>query len=108
MDRTMTSNEVGVLTTGSLAAALDQAIAALTQLDCERLERIEQEMLSAIAAREQISFLAGDGSERERQIGEIRARQRLLGRLLESTSLNLQVLDRLSERSFSGSHAWAR
>ena len=102
------SGEVGVLTAGSLAAALDEAIGALTALDAERLESIECEMLATVAAREQLSFLAADRAERERQVDEVRVRQHLLARLLESTSLNLQVLQRLGRRSCSGGDAWVR
>ena len=72
MEMMIAPGETGVLAAGWFAAVLDDVIVALTRLDYEGLERIERDLLATVAAREQISFPAEDGVERERQIGEIR------------------------------------
>lgn len=91
----------------SLLGRLEDAIASLTVLDGERLETIEREISTMLATGQYDALFARDKSERARELGEVIARQRVLGKLLENTNLNLNVLRGLHRRNRMGSSQWA-
>ena len=89
-----------------LSAALDNAIDALTSLDADKLEELERMVTASLAEADQRTLFAENGNEREAQLDKIQASHRLLGTLLASTSLNLNVLERLHSRNSIGDATW--
>ena len=79
----------------TVAAALDETIAALSALDIERLLWLEERMLQLAK-----SGLTGSS------MPSLLERQKLLGSVLEATQSNLAGLAQLHERN--GADAWAR
>ena len=90
----------------SLLGRLEDAISSLQMLDGERLETIEREIATMLATGQYDALFARDKSERARELGEVIARQRVLGKLLENTNLNLNVLRGLHRRNRMGSSQW--
>ena len=79
----------------SVAALLDETIAALSEFDLERLLSLEEKML----------LLANSGITGG-SIPSLVERQQILGRLLEATQSNVAGLVRLHQRN--GADAWVR
>ena len=94
-----------------VSGALDEAIAALAVLDADRLEEITASVTAMIAVRSTVevseAIVASRGA-REEDLREVMARQRLLGHLLESTGLSLNVLQGLRRRGSLGGDLWVR
>ncbi len=102
-----TANAKG-MTASELNASLGGAIAALTHFDAEKLEELEGRASAMLASGDfRTLFPAGD-AERQADLDEIVAKHRLLGSLLASTSLNLNVLERLHSRNAVGEVSWVR
>ena len=99
----MTTITTTSINAANLSVALGSAIAALTSLDAEKLEKIEGDVSGLIAA-DGVSQLSATPVEMQ----EIIARHRLLGTLLASTSLNLNILERLHNRNSLGETSWVR
>jgi hypothetical protein len=91
-------------TTGDLNAALEEAIAALTHFDADKLEEIEGKVSALIAGNDASRLLASENAS----LDQVIANHRLLGTLLASTSLNLNVLERLHNRNAMGETSWVR
>jgi hypothetical protein len=94
-----------------VSGALDEAIAALAVLDADRLEEITANVTAVLAGRPAIEAaerMAASRGAREEDLREVLARQRLLGHLLESTSVNLNVLQGLRRRNGIGGDLWVR
>jgi hypothetical protein len=79
----------------SVATLLDETIAALSELDSERLLSLEEKML----------LLAKSGVTSS-SIASLLERQKVLGRVLEATRSNLEGFARLHERN--GADRWVR
>lgn len=108
----MSGDELSALSTERFVSiALDEAIAALATLDADRLEAITANVAAMVASRPLIEATAGvmaDRAAREEDLREVMARHRLLGHLLETTSLNLSVLQGLRRRNSIGGDLWVR
>jgi hypothetical protein len=81
-------NETGSVATGNVEAVLTTAIHALTSLDAECLEVLSRELETS----------AGSISVAELQ--RARAAHLVLGCLLQQTCRNLELFERIQERSF--------
>lgn len=94
-----------------VSGALDEAIAALAVLDADRLEEITSGVAAMVAGRPAIeageAMVSARGA-REEDLREVMARHRLLGHLLESTGLSLNVLQGLRRRGSLGGDLWVR
>ena len=99
----MTTTNRSVPGAVDLSAALDSAIAALTSLDAEKLEKIEGEVSGLLAMDGGPQLMASPV-----ELQEIVARHHLLGTLLANTSLNLNILERLHSRNSLGETSWGR
>ncbi|RXH55808.1 hypothetical protein [Granulicella sibirica] len=92
---------------GGLLVDLEDAIAALTALDGDRLEQIERrvnETLGTTDFRTLVSGVAAGGGE----LSGLWSRKQVLGILLENTGRNLRVLERLHSRGAYGGDVWVR
>ena len=92
---------------GGLRIDLEDAIAALTALDGDRLEEIERRVSDTLGTsdfRALVSGVAAGGSE----LSKLRSSKQVLGILLENTGRNLRVLERLHSRGAYGGDVWVR
>ena len=106
---TASTMKIATVTKASdLSAALDAAIAALTRLDADRLEEIEGMVSQSLLQIDPKTLFASGESEGQVALEEIHASHRLLGTLLASTNLNLNILERLHSRNTMGDTSWVR
>ncbi len=96
------------MTAEQMSALLDETIAALTKLDTVRLEEIAGAVEAKLGASELQTMLLPDRAMWEQELSRITARHRLLGKVLENTSVNLRVLEGLSRRNRIGEQTWVR
>jgi hypothetical protein len=92
------------MTMDRLAGVLEDAVHSLTTLDAERLERLEREL----SAADTNSLFAVRETRQDDALRAVVATHRLLGTLLESTSMNLNVLEALRRRNHPGDGRWGR
>ena len=91
-----------------LNEALSSAVDALTHFDAERLEEIEGRVSALLRSNEASPLFPAADAGRQANLDQIVANHRLLGSLLASTSLNLNVLQRLQQRNATGEVSWVR
>jgi len=96
-----------VMTVEQLAGVLEDAVHSLTALDAERLEKLERELSTAIATGADSLFAERDARQ-EDALRAVMATHRLLGSLLESTTINLNILETLRSRTGTGDGRWGR
>ena len=104
----ITTTTANVTRAGDLHAALESALAALTRFDADKLEEIEGKVSAFLAGNDPRTLFPADDAERLTNLDQILANHRLLGTLLASTSLNLNVLQRLHNRNSLGETSWVR
>lgn len=104
----MTTADANEMKAGDLNAALGSAIAALTRFDADKLEEIEKSVSTMLASKNPGTLFPANDSQRQANLDEIVAKHRLLGSLLASTNLNLNVLERLHSRNSMGEVSWVR
>ncbi len=105
---TTTTTTATVTKASDLNAALENAIAALTRFDADKLEAIEGTVSAFFASNDFRTLFPAEDAERQSNLDRIVANHRLLGTLLASTSLNLNVLERLHSRNSIGETSWVR
>ena len=103
-----TTTTANVTRASDLTAALESALAALTHFDANTLEEIEGKVSAFLAANNLRALFPPEDAERQANLDRIIANHRLLGTLLASTSLNLNVLQRLYNRNSLGETSWVR
>ena len=93
---------------GGLLVDLEDAIAALTALDGDRLEGIERRVRETKMRDGFRSLALGASSLGGNELAGIVSRKQVLGILLENTGRNLRVLERLHSRGAYGGDVWVR
>ncbi len=94
------------MTVERLAGVLEDAVEGLTALDAERLERLERELSAEVSHGD--SLFAERDARKGDALRAVMATHRLLGSLLESTAVNLSVLDGIRRRTDLGDGRWGR
>lgn len=100
MTRAMTAQET--------TALLDETIASLTKLDTARLEELVSAVETTLGAGQLQAMLLPDRTLWEQELSRITSRHRLLGKVLETTGVNLRVLEGLNRRNRIGEQTWER
>lgn len=95
------------MTMDHLAGVLEETVDGLTALDAERLEKIERELSAGLSGNPASLFAQRDARQDE-ALRAVVATHRLLGSLLASTAINLNVLQGLRDRNGMGDGRWGR